>query len=192
MNAFVPISTNAGVDLWIGNHNGASGRGQFADELVYSRPDLDSVTREVVVNNEGVRRAFEFALQQPLTELQLLPRKLFYLYYHDEEGLRWNEGHGGQPWINPTVRSTLRVLSNGYYYLVMALALAGSVLLRHRLRRPGLLLAMSTIILWTAIHLVFFGDPRFHAPIMPLVCLFAAGTLEWFWLGPAPSIGRQL
>jgi len=190
MNAFVPISTNVGVDLWIGHHDGASGRNELADELVYSHPDLDSVSREVVVNNEGFRRAFEFALQQPLTELQLLARKLFYLYYHDEEGLRWNEGHGGQPWLSATVRSTLRALSDGYYYLVMALALAGSLLLGRRLRRPGLLLAMATIVYWTAIHLVFCANPRFHAPVMPLVCLFAAVALEWLLLQPAPSTSR--
>ncbi|HWQ29131.1 MAG TPA: glycosyltransferase family 39 protein [Dehalococcoidia bacterium] len=178
MNAFVPISTNAGVDLWIGNHDGASGRGQMADALIYSRPDLDSVAGEVAVNAEGFRRAVRFALEQPLTELQLLPRKLFYLYYHDEEGLRWNDGHGGQPWMDPNVWRALRWLSNAYYYAVLALFAVGLAFAWRRLRTPALALVASTIVYWTAIHLVFFGDPRFHAPAMPLFAIFAAVPLD--------------
>ncbi len=178
MNAFVPISTNAGVDLWIGHHDGASGRGQMADALIYSRPDLDSVAGEVAVNAEGFREAVRFALDQPLTELQLLPRKLFYLYYHDEEGLRWNDGHGGQPWIDPGIWNALRWTSNAYYYAVLGLFGAGVILARRRLLAPDPLLIVSFIGYWTAVHLVFFGDPRFHAPAMPLFAALAAVTID--------------
>ncbi|HXF50209.1 MAG TPA: glycosyltransferase family 39 protein [Dehalococcoidia bacterium] len=178
MNAFVPISTNAGVDLWIGHHDGASGRGQMADALIYSRPDLDSVAGEVAVNAEGFREAVRFALDQPLTELQLLPRKLFYLYYHDEEGLRWNDGHGGQPWIDPAEWNALRWTSNAYYYAVLGLFAGGVILARRRLLAPVPLLIVSFIGYWTAVHLVFFGDPRFHAPAMPLFAALAAVTVE--------------
>jgi 4-amino-4-deoxy-L-arabinose transferase-like glycosyltransferase len=178
MNAFVPISTNAGVDLWIGHHDGASGRGQMADALVYSRPDLDSVAGEVAVNAEGFRQAIRFALEQPLTELELLPRKLYYLYYHDEEGLRWNDGHGGQPWMDPNVWRFLRWLSNAYYYGALALFAAGVAMAWKRLPIPALTLVASTIVYWTAVHLVFFGDPRFHAPAMPLFAIFAAVPLD--------------
>ncbi len=178
MNAFVPISTNAGVDLWIGHHDGASGRGQMADALVYSRPDLDSVAGEVAVNAAGFRQAIRFALEQPLTELQLLPKKLFYLYYHDEEGLRWNDGHGGQPWMAPRLWEALRWTSNAYYYAVLALFAAGLALSSRQRRTPSLALVASTIVYWTAVHLVFFGDPRFHAPAMPLFAVFAAIPLQ--------------
>lgn len=178
MDAFVPISTNAGVDLWIGHHDGASGRGQMADALVYSRPDLDSVAGEVAVNAEGFREAVRFALNQPLTELELLPRKLFYLYSNDEEGLRWNDGHGGQPWIEPALWNALRWLSNGYYYAVLGLFVAGGAVAWRRLHAPAAALIASVIVYWTAVHLVFFGDPRFHAPAMPLFAVVAATPLE--------------
>lgn len=178
MNAFIPISTNVGVDLWIGHHDGASGTGQMADALVYSRPDLDSVAGEVAVNAEGIRQAIRFALEQPLTELQLLPKKLFYLYYHDEEGLRWNDGHGGQPWMDPGLWHTLRWTSNAYYYAVLALFFSGLALSWRRLRAPAPALIASMIVYWTAVHLAFFGDPRFHAPAMPLFAIVAAVPLE--------------
>lgn len=178
MNAFVPISTNAGVDLWIGHHDGASGRGQMADALVYSRPDLDSVAGEVAVNAEGFREAIRFALDQPLTELQLLPRKLYYLYYHDEEGLRWNDGHGGQPWMDPALWNALRWTSNAYYYAVLGLFALGVAMVRRRLLAPVPVLVVSFIGYWTIVHLVFFGDPRFHAPAMPLFAALAGVSVE--------------
>jgi 4-amino-4-deoxy-L-arabinose transferase-like glycosyltransferase len=184
MNAFVPVSTNAGVDLWIGHHDGASGKGQFADELVYGRPDLEPVAGEVWANDEGFRRATEFALQEPLQEIRLPVLKLFYLYQNDEEGLRWNDGHGEQPWMGHTLWMRLRAVSNGYYYVVMAFGLLGGALLQLRLHKPQVLLIVSLILYWTAVHLVFFGDPRFHAPVMPLVAICAAAALTWLWDRP--------
>ena len=50
------------------------------------------------------------------------------------------------------------------------------------LRDPGRLLLIALVAYWTFIHLVFLGDPRFHAPIMPVVALLAglawAGTIR--------------
>jgi hypothetical protein len=35
------------------------------------------------------------------------------------------------------------------------------------------LLLVSLAVYWTLVHVAFFADPRFHAPIMGVVCLWA-------------------
>jgi len=175
MDAPVLIATNAGVDFWIGHHESAAGDfgATGGDELVFRHPELTTVEREVRVNTEGFREGLEFAIANPGQELVLPLRKLFWLYYNDEEGLKWNEGHGGQPFLNGALREGLLGLSNVYYFSVLSL-LALGIPFWFSLRDPGRLLLISLIAYWTLVHLIFFGDPRFHAPIMPLAALLAA------------------
>ncbi len=172
----VLISTNAGVDFWIGHHEGATGRGQYADELIYARTELNTPEHEVWVNAEGFRRGLSFALTHPGEELLLVPKKLFWLYSHDSEGLLWNEAHGGQPFLTAGEEFLLLGVSNGYYYVVMGLFAFG-VLRWFSWREPGRLLLVSLVAYWTLAHVVFFGDPRFHAPIVPVIALLAAVPL---------------
>ncbi len=178
LHAPVLIATNAGVDFWIGHHESATG--DFGPtggaQLVFSHPELDPVAGEVRVNNEGFEKGLSFAVTHPAQELVLPFKKLFWLYYNDEEGLRWNEGHGGQDFLPGPVRDGLLALSNVYYFAVLGLLLLGAGRWLS-LREPGRLLLLSLVGYWTLIHLVFFGNPRFHAPVMPLVALLAA--LAW-------------
>jgi hypothetical protein len=63
-----------------------------------------------------------------------------------------------------------------YYFTVLALVALG-IRRWFSLREPGRVLLISLVAYWTLIHLVFFGDARFHTPIMPIVALLAA--LAW-------------
>jgi 4-amino-4-deoxy-L-arabinose transferase-like glycosyltransferase len=182
MGAPVLISTNAGVDFWIGHHEGATGRGQMADDLFAGHPELDTVEREVEVNAEGFHQGLSYALSHPGQELALPPKKLFWLYSHDAEALLWNEGHGGQPFLSGAEEFLLLGLSNGYYYIVMGFFVLGAARW-FSWREPGRVLLISLVAYWTLAHVVFFGDPRFHAPIMPIVALLAAVPIAAFRWG---------
>jgi 4-amino-4-deoxy-L-arabinose transferase-like glycosyltransferase len=178
----VLISTNAGVDFWIGHHHNASG--DFGttggDTLVFSHPELDPVAREVRNNSDGFRKGLRFAATHPTQELLLPFKKLFWLYYNDEEGLKWNESHSAQRFLPAAVRQIFYAVSNVYYFTVLALVVLG---FRRwfSVREPGRVLLISLVAYWTLVHLVFFGDTRFHTPIMPVVALLAA--LAWFPTG---------
>jgi len=187
LDAPVLIATNAGVDFWIGHHEQATGDfgAEGGDELVFSYPELSSVEREVRINNDGFRKGLSFALTHPADEFVLPFKKLFWLYYNDEEGLKWNEGHGGQEFLSDGARETLLGISNVYYYSVMALLLLGAPLW-FSVRDPGRLVLLLLLGYWTLVHLVFFGDPRFHAPIMPVVALLAALPIAALWAGRLP------
>ncbi|MEX0786353.1 MAG: glycosyltransferase family 39 protein, partial [Dehalococcoidia bacterium] len=183
----VLISTNAGVDFWIGHHEGAVGDfgATGGDELVFSHPELSGVEREVQVNLDGLREGLEYAVTHPLQELALPFQKLFWLYYNDEEGLKWNDGHRGQPFMAQGLRNALLGLSNVYYVALLTFVALG-VRLWFSVREPGRVLLVSLVAYWTLVHLVFFGDPRFHAPIMPVAALLAAPALVALWSGRRP------
>jgi 4-amino-4-deoxy-L-arabinose transferase-like glycosyltransferase len=190
MDAPVLIATNAGVDFWIGHHDNATGDfGAFgSSELVYRYPELTPTEREVRVNTDGFREGLTYAVTHPAQELALPFKKLFYLYYNDEEGLKWNEGHGGQRFLAGPVREALLSLSNVYYFAVLGLVVLGIPLWASR-RDPGRLLLISLLAYWTLIHLVFFADPRFHAPILPIAALLAALPLATLWSDGGETAG---
>ncbi len=189
MDAPVFISTNAGVDFWIGHHEGAAGNfgATGGDELVFSHPELNSTQREVRINTDGFRQGLEFAVTSPAQELVLPFQKLFWLYYNDEEGLRWNDGHGAQTFMSSGLREALLALSNVYYFAVLSFTALGALLwLWLSKRDPGYVLLISLIAYWTLVHLAFFADPRFHAPIMPVAALLAASALVTLWSRRVP------
>jgi hypothetical protein len=173
-DALVLISSNAGVDFYIGHSDGADGRGRIVDELVFRYPELPPAEAEAQVNRDGFREGIEWALRHPVDEIELAFRKTFFLWYRDDEGLRWNDGHGESEIMPAGVRDAMIVLSNVYYWAVMAAAAAGAVILLRRYRdQPVTWMLLSLVAYWTLAHIAFFGDPRFHAPVVPVVAVLA-------------------
>ena len=196
--SLVLLSSNAGVDFYISHSEGADGRGRKVDELVFRYPELPPMEAEARVNRDGFEEGIEWAVRHPLDEIELAARKLFYLYYRDDEGVRWTDAHGERDVFSSGGERSLWVwVSNGFYWVVMAVAVAGVTLaIRGRQttdnrqqsvvegqraeskeqRRAGLavqVLLVSVVAYWTLVHVAFFGDPRFHAPVMPVVGVFA-------------------
>jgi len=187
LDAPVFISTNAGIDLWIGHNEGANGSGGLTAgrDLVFSHPELDSVAREVRVNSDGFRKAIAYAVTHPRQELMLPFQKLFWLLYNDEEGLKWNDGHGSQSFLSSGARQGLIALSNVYYFAMLGMVALG-VRLWFSTKDAGKVLLISLVSYWLLVSMVFFGDPRFHAPIMPVAALLAAPALVSLWSGKEP------
>ncbi len=173
----VLISTNAGVDFYIGHSAGADGRGRIVNELVFRYPNLSEPRAEARVSKDGFREGLRYIVHHPLREVTLSARKVFWLYASDHEALQWTDGHGERRVLPHGVKLALGGLSDVYYWLLIALALVG---VRRWLRCPrGIagatrLLLMSLVAYWTLVHVAFFADPRFHAPITPVLCLWAA------------------
>ena len=192
LDAPVFISTNAGVDFWVGHHEGAAGNfgATGGDELVFSHPELNTTEREVRINTEGFREGLKFAVTHPAQELALPFQKLFWLYYNDEEGLRWNDGHGAQTFMSSGLREALLALSNVYYFAMLGFVALGARLWLSK-REPGRVLLISLVAYWTLVHMAFFADPRFHAPIMPVAALLAAPALVALWSRRVPWMRGQ-
>ena len=176
MGTPVLLSTNTGDDLCIGNHQGATGRFLLSGPCFEGYEGLDRKTLEVERNRDDRGRALKFMVTSPLSEAKLVLRKAYYLMYTDDDGIWAVESWGNDPFIGGDLRDYLRTAANAYFFAALGFALVGVVLwVRQGDRRLIFLLVMLALVL--AMPLVFFGDPRFHFPAVPIMSLLAASGL---------------
>jgi hypothetical protein len=50
-------------------------------------------------------------------------------------------------------------------------------LLLWRSRREGVIFVAIVCLVWTGVHIVFFGEPRYHVPLLPLLLPLAAAPI---------------
>ena len=189
----VLIATNFGPNLWIGNHEGASGR-MATTEPAPPQPERGTLTQpeyEVEADQLAFREAWSYMLRHPREELRLSAIKTRATYESDATALDWNAAYRPGFYITDSVEEWLRGAANGFWYAVLAFATLGLISIRGRLLRDmsGILPAM--ILMWTAGHIVFFGDSRFHYPIAFCFALLGArGLLVLFETvrRPQPSL----
>lgn len=174
----VLVSTNAGDDLCIGHHEGATGAfvmtGPCFDDYDYDR--TPPVEIETARNRDGLRKATEFALSHPASELKLVLKKAYWLLYTDADGLYAAESYGNDPFIPDNLQSALAYWANVWFFGVAGWALVSApfVALSRDRRGAGLLLVAAYVL---AIPIVFFGDPRFHYPAVPMVTIVAGAGI---------------
>ena len=176
MDAPIIISTNLGDNLCIGHHEGAPGSFAvpwvcFSNEQYagFDRPEFETKR-----NSDNTRKALTFARNNPVEELKLLSRKAYHTWRHDHDGLVAVESYGDDLFLPSNVRRGLVRLADIYFYITISiggLGLVGLVLPPTDGRRLFFLLALLAL---AGIPLVFFGDPRFHVPVVPLLVVAAA------------------
>jgi 4-amino-4-deoxy-L-arabinose transferase-like glycosyltransferase len=185
------LSTNLGQDLRTGHNPNATGGLDFQEQLAWAFQftDMPPVEAELAKNRQGLREGLRYALAHPLHEVELSARKVARLYRDDADSLRWVEHYGVHPVFGEKTRKGLYAVFNGYYYLVGAAAAIG-LFLGLRERAPWALLALLLVAYWTVVHIVFFAEPRFHAPLLPVLSLLAASAIGRF-AAPRGRNGRR-
>jgi 4-amino-4-deoxy-L-arabinose transferase-like glycosyltransferase len=180
MHAFVLISTNSGDDFCIGNHEGANGQFLFSGPCYEGYEGIPKRELEIAGYREGLRRGAEFIINHPADELGLIFEKAYFLVNSDSDGLFADENYGSSPFIKEETRDQLRTAANAYYFATIGWAGIGLLFwLRRRDPRRTFCLIMIACILLAP--LAFFGDPRFHFPVIPLLCILAATGVVAAW-----------
>ena len=175
------LSTNMGMNFWLGHREGANGGPDYHDQLAFAQrfAHLPRLKQEPAWSREGFREGLDYALSHPLAEPRLSLLKVYQLYRSDHDALLWNEQNGATPIFSPATRDRLRLLADGFYYSLGLLALAG--LAQGLRRRAGwAVFALLVIGYWTLIHVVFYGEPRLHVPLLPVMALLAAAAIAMF------------
>ena len=178
MGTFAPVSTNGGMSLLSGN-SPAMTRDLRTD---YNEPDRlygqvkFSVSDQVAADRRARAAAWNWIRSNPFEFIGLMPKKLFRLWVPDGES-EWNvqRGFAGYEKWEIAFRS-VRVLNQLYYFVLLAgclFALRQCV----RWREPQTLIAPLVFLYFTAVSLVFSGQSRYHAPLMPFVIGYAAWSL---------------
>jgi len=174
----IPVSTNGGVNFWIGNNPQAYGGYSFPKND--SNPLFPLIGQELEIDRKGYELGKQFIRQNPQRALELLPAKVFYLYNSNDFGFHWNRLSAvvaGQCGSGPRVFA----LANLIYVLLVIWAILGLAGLgwyeRHnRLWMSGIIFTVY----WTVLHLPYFGQDRFALPLLPLLVIYAAYGLELF------------
>jgi hypothetical protein len=130
----------------------------------------------------ALREGLAFALTHPFDELRLAGAKLRALYESDSVALDWNSAYRrGEYYASPEVEEALRAIANAFWFAMIAASGAGLLAMTRRPPPPAvgaqarLRLALPAIVLsWTAAHAAFFGDPRFHYPVVFIFALLGA------------------
>ena len=69
-------------------------------------------------------------------------------------------------------------ISSLYYWLLLALALPSFLRVLRGREDARIVLAVAAVV-WTAFFvLVLYGTQRFHFPLLPIFCVFAAETIS--------------
>lgn len=174
MDEPIVLSANFGYNLRIGHADYSTGRYLVPDDLWEAEPGITFKQREVVFNDLGRRRALDYAVSHPLDELELAGRKIMWLWRPDSDALIWISSLGATE-LPSGAHDPLRWSIDISYLAVVALALAGLSRLR-----GALLWTIATLIaLWTVAHVVFFGEPRYHLPMLVVLVPLAAGVMVW-------------
>lgn len=189
----VLIAANVGGNLWLGNHAGSSGRMQSDQPLpLPSRVGLTQQQYEIKGDQMQLRQALGYIVTHPVDEVRLAGLKVRALYESDATALDWNTAYGTSRETIPA-EDLLRAVANGFWFAALGLAGAGLIVERRRLRGPLAVLPL-TLLAWTAVHIVFFGDSRFHFPVVFIIALLGARGLlavPAMVLRREPSLGRR-
>lgn len=174
--ALVPISTNGGINLWIGNNPRATGEFVYFKEVdpdIFARVlPLTEVQRDSLFYEE----ASSFIRDNPRAFLQLLAKKAVYFW-----------------WFRPSIGSSypdmglaLQAATTGLmlaYTAVLPLAVLGLVLLLRSKERASLPLFGIVVLPYMATSIIFFAATRFRAPVEPFLIILAsyaiAGMVRW-------------
>lgn len=170
----VIIATNLGPNVWIGHHEGASGQ-MFVDGGALPQPDHAGLTQpeiEVAADKIALREGLGYMLTHPWDELRLSVIKIRTLYGSDATAVDWNSGFDDSYYASKDTARGLRDAANAFWLSALSLAGVGLLATWRRYRNGALLLPLL-IGTWTATHLLFFGDPRFHYPVVFVVAILA-------------------
>jgi hypothetical protein len=127
----------------------------------------------------GWREVRAFVRERPTEALAIAGRKLALTYGSDGHAARLvrGVGVGRVGYTTEAVRRRLEAIADGFWYVVLALAILGVTQVR-RWPVPARIGVLGVLLAWLGIHLVFLGGPRFHAPETPSLALLAAAGID--------------
>lgn len=183
LDTFVPIATNGGQTLWSGHNPSATGGATYAPASLSPETDDPESPEHAIERDRILRReALEYMIENPRRELELIPLKLVHLSRGDSAVV--------EPWLNrvapgdpkPVTGNSLVVMSAildfAWYALLVLTAIAIALFRRHLWAQPVLrgvlVLGIVALVLY---GFVFYGNPRYRAPLEPLMIMLAASLL---------------
>ena len=171
MGAPLPFSSNMGDTACIDRNDDAEGGFRWAAHDGCADHRLGEVER----NRESTAKAVRWVIEHPGREALQIVRRTRLILGDDHDGLDTVERYGANPVAGS---ATLRTLADGWFFLALALAVAGLVrTVTSRGARTLVLLGVPSAVL-LGIAALLWGTSRFHVPALPYLAAFAAIALS--------------
>lgn len=169
----VPISTNSGLNIFLGNNSVASGGFTLPPDFKQAVTRLDESAKDAYYQ----RLAVDYIAGHPLQTISVAFKKLFFLYARDDQGVSFATKVTYQL-LPPSALGLSILVSDLYYYAVLGLCLWGFIGRRRitGMGRGGLLIGTS-IAFVTISYLPFLTMDRYHMPVLFAFALLAARAL---------------
>ncbi len=163
----IMLTTNGGVNFWIGNNPQATGS-------YYEENSLEKYSTELEKNKKGYQLGWEFInSQSPKHILELTIKKCAYLF-SSESPLAIQRHHVPPKKRYAAVYAHTPLFEligiNIHYVSFMLMGTAGIIILVHNKTNFSFFLSLF-IGFWIIVHLIYFGASRFHYPILPFFIL---------------------
>ncbi len=174
--AFVPFTTNGGVNLWVGNNPRASGAYYFPTARtnpVYMTPG------ELARDRVGFALGWRYIRTARAQFLALMVPKFVYIYGADISAFQLTAAAHGRDAAAAAYGFGAR-LAQTYYALFWVAFVLALVAYRRRIFAGGARRPPAALLLWpiylTGVYLVFLGQDRFHFPALPFMAVVAAAA----------------
>jgi len=181
LGAFIPVSTNGGMSLLAGNNPSMTFdlRTDYNDSDEMIHQVKFSVADQVAADQRARTAAWRWIRDNPVTFISLMPKKFIRFWLPDGES-EWNIQRGFAAYEKWKFEfRSVRVVNQIYYFGLLA-CFVFSLYYCVRLNDPQTLAPPLTILFFTILSLVFSGQSRYHAPLMPLIIGYAAWALARF------------
>ncbi len=177
----IPVSSNGGINLYIGNHQGAQGVFTVPPDM---RFDLRAASKEAAervvgaslsdgeVSEFWAKQAFGFMRAHPGAFLGITARKfvLFWNHFEIPNHYDMNFVAGFAPVL---------ALSPSRFAFIAPLGLLGLALAWRDRKRVGLLVLFGAVFMSSVIP--FFITARYRLAIVPVLLIGAGFALAWLW-----------
>ena len=166
-DAFVPMSTNSGSTLWMGNQPGTNGGYAPTPKALEHLNEHDR-------NQTLKREALDYIQQEPLAFLTRTATKFIQFHLRETIGVSWNE-KGITQVLGEKALLPLKLIAQSYWSTLLLLALFGIILM---IKQKGFWQTAfhPFILIWAStagIHAIIVSQDRYHIPITPIVSAFA-------------------
>ncbi|HPO07749.1 MAG TPA: hypothetical protein PLZ55_03700 [bacterium] len=168
LHSFVPISTNGGVNFYIGHHPGYSYWSTGAKEVIRAQTDLN----EVEESRLFFRLGLDYILEHPGQTLVDTWRKIVYLL---KPGIPvWPMGDQGYD-LRFALFPLLRTIRVDWNWLFLILSIFGGVLIWREIPMSR---AMHLVVFFHIVAvLIYFARARFRVPLEPVFLLWGVYAL---------------
>ncbi|MFN7979292.1 MAG: hypothetical protein U0P30_14240 [Vicinamibacterales bacterium] len=167
------LDTTSGMNVLLGNHDGATGRLRMADDAPLRERFVNGAKSEADANARAMRAGAAWAMEHPGAALRLALVKTGYLLGLEGREHAWVYGQGyfgpRASWV-VTAWGVALLLS---FPLLVVVAVVGAARARGPLTATHVALG-AFVVLTCLLHVASFGESRFHLPLVPVLAVAAS------------------